>query len=315
MIGVDFGGTKTEVALADAHGTIVARERLETRAELGPDQALARTAEVVRRLEKTATEVHGEPVAGWAAGCPGVIQRDRILLTPNLPGWETLALADRLAEEFGVPEVHVANDVRAGALAEARFGALREVDTGIYVSLGTGIAGALVVHGRVLTGANQAAGEIGYLNPGLAPLDSVAAGRAPLEEIIGGRWLGERAAAQLGGEPTAEELFARSDAEARRIVREALEVLAMALANLAVFADPARIVLGGGMMAAAETILPTLTELVSGATPFPPEIVAARFLKDASLHGAVALALDGARAAAAPATPRLDTHRTPGGTR
>ena len=330
VIGVDIGGTKIEVALADAHGAVLTRERLETRAALGPDQALARTAEAVRRLGKVAVDVHGLPVAAWAAGCPGVIQRDRILLTPNLPGWETLALADRLAEEFGVAQVQVSNDVRAGALAEARFGALRAVDTGMYVSLGTGIAGALVVHGRVLSGANQASGEMGYMNPGMAPLDSVAAGCAPLEEVVGGRWLGGRAAL-LAGEPSSEQLFRRTDPEARELVNETLRVLAMALANLAVFVDPSRIVLGGGMMAAAETILPTLAELVSGATPFPPEIVAARFLKDASLHGAVALALDGAHAAAAGAqqtstststdapnlvhVPRPDLRRTPGGPR
>jgi len=75
-------------------------------------------------------------------------------------------------------------------------------------------------------------------------------------------------------------------------VRRTLEVLAQSLANLAVFVDPERIVLGGGMMAAADSILPTLTELITAATPFPPEVCAARFLQDASLHGAIALAVD-----------------------
>ena len=292
VIGVDVGGTKIEVALADVQGFVLARERLETRAELGPDQAIGRTAEAVRRLEKAACEEHGAEVGAWAAVCPGVIQGDHIQLTPNLPGWERLAISHRLAEEFGVPEVRVANDVRAGALAEVRFGALRGVDTGIYVSLGTGLGAALTVGGRVLNGAHQAAGEIAYMNPGTAPIDAVAAGHAPLEELVGGRALAQRASTVLGTEVTSEQLFRRTDEPARLLVRRTLEVLARALANLAVFVDPDRIGLGGGMMSAAATILPTLTELIASATPFPPELRAARFLSDASLHGAIALAVE-----------------------
>lgn len=292
VIGVDVGGTKIDVALADAHGTVLDRVRLPTRAELGPDQALARVAEAVRRLGKTAGERHGAPVGAWAAVCPGVIQDDHIQLTPNLPGWEELAVSARLADEFGVPEVRVANDVRAGALAELRFGALRGVGTGVYVSLGTGIAAALVVDGRVLSGAHQAAGEIGYTTPGDAPIDAVSAGRAPLEERVGGRALGQIAAARLGTELSAEELFRRTDPAARALVHETLELLARTLANLSVFVDPEAIAIGGGMMAAADVILPALTRMVRAATPFPPQLRPARFLEDASLHGAIALAAE-----------------------
>lgn len=292
VIGIDFGGTKTEVALADSRGAILARERLDTRTDLGPDHILGRTAGTVRRFEQLAREGHDLSVTEWAAVCPGIIRADGIQLTPNLPGWETLALSARLATEFGVPAVRVANDVRAAALAEVRFGALRGVDTGIYVSLGTGIAAALIVGGRVIPGAHQAAGEIAYMNPGNYPVGAVAVGRAPLEELVAGRALGERASARLGTPITSAELFHRTDAEARNLVRHTLETLATALANLAVFVDPARIVLGGGMMAAADHILPALTDLIATATPYPPEIHAAHFLEDASLHGAITLALD-----------------------
>ncbi|WP_063770875.1 ROK family protein [Streptacidiphilus neutrinimicus] len=292
VIGIDFGGTKTELAVADVHGRLLARERLDTLAEHGPDQTLARTADAARRLARAARERHGATVAAYAAVAPGIVQADRILLTPNLPGWEKLALSARLAEELDAPSVAVANDVRAGALAELRFGALRDADPGLYVSLGTGIAAALTVGGEVLAGAHQAAGEIGYVNPGGAPVDAVASGHAPLEEFVGGKGLGERAAELLGRSVSADELFRSTDPAARELAEHALTVLAVTLANLSAFTDPARIVLGGGMMAAAEVILPTLGRLIAGATPFPPEVRAARFLQDASLHGAVTLALD-----------------------
>ncbi|MFF7989037.1 ROK family protein [Kitasatospora xanthocidica] len=293
VIGVDFGGTKTELALADPHGTILIRKRLATLAEQGPDQALARTAEAVRQLAAESETRFDAPVAAHAAVAPGIIQSHRILLTPNLPGWEELSLSSRLAEEFGIPTVPVANDVRAGALAELRLGELRDADPGLYINLGTGLAAALTVGGHIVYGANQAAGEIAYANPGDAPLDSVAAGRAPLEELLGGRQLAERAKELLGDTATGGDLFRSSDPAARALAQQTLTVLAMALANMASLVDPARIVLGGGMMSAADLILPELERLLAGALPFPTELRIARFRRDASLHGAIVLALDG----------------------
>ncbi|WP_078911734.1 ROK family protein [Streptomyces sp. NRRL WC-3742] len=295
VIGVDFGGTKTELALADPHGTILIRMRLATLAELGPDQALARAAEAVRQLAAESETRFDAPVAAHAAVAPGIIQSDRILLTPNLPGWEDLALSSRLAEEFGVPTVPVANDVRAGALAELRLGELRDVDPGLYVNLGTGLAAALTVGGHIVWGANRAAGEIAYANPGDAPLDAVAAGRAPLEELLGGRQLADQAKELLGDTATGGDLFRSTTPAAQELARQTLTVLAMALANMASLVDPARIVLGGGLMSVADVILPRLERLLADALPFPTELRAARFRQDASLHGAIVLALDDLR--------------------
>ena len=309
-IGIDFGGTKIEVALARADGTLLERERLETRAELGPRQALERTAAAVRRLEIRAREAHEASVTGYAAVAPGIVQSDRILLTPNLPGWENLALATELQHLLGLEHAPaVGNDVRAGALAELRFGALRGVDPGLYISLGTGIAAAVTVGGRVLAGANQAAGEIAYMDPGLA-VPPHGPGIAPLEEFVGGKAIGERASALLGENVTAAELFTRAasgnDEPARKIVHETLDVLARSITNIAALIDPQLVVLGGGMMASADAILPALRDRLATSVPFPPHVAPAHFTRDASLHGAVALALghgltaDQAAAAARP---------------
>jgi len=295
-IGIDFGGTKIEVALACADGTLIERERLETRAELGPRQALERAAAAVRRLEVRARESQWGSVTGYAAVAPGIVQSDSILLTPNLPGWENLALARELQQLLDLDHAPaVGNDVRAGALAELRFGALRGVDPGLYISLGTGIAAAVTVGGRVLAGANQAAGEIAYMDPGLV-VPRHGSGIAPLEEFVGGKAIGERASALLGEDVTAAEIFARAasgtDEAARSIVRETLDVLVRSIANIAVLIDPELVVLGGGMMASSDAILPALREHLATHVPFPPRVVPAHFTRDASLHGAVALALD-----------------------
>jgi glucokinase len=293
VIGIDFGGTKIEVALARPDGTLLDRERLDTRAELGPWQALDRAVEAARRLELRARETHSATVIGYAAVAPGIVQSERILLTPNLPGWEDLALARELQSLLGLEHAPaVGNDVRAGAMAELRFGALRGTDPGLYISLGTGISAAVTIGGRVLAGANLAAGEIAYVDPGVGPRRGP--GSAPLEEIVGGRSIGERASALLGEQVTAAELFARiadGDEAARTIVDEALDVLARSIANISALIDPELIVVGGGMMASADLILPAISRRLVETLPFPPRVAAAHFARDASLHGAVALAL------------------------
>jgi glucokinase len=291
VMALDFGGTKIDVAWADRAGTILGRRRLATLAADGPDQALARAVEATKELSATAREA-GRPVLSVAAVAPGVVREEGIHLVPNLPGWEDLALARRLAELLEVEKVPVWNDVRAGALAELRHGNLHGVDPGIYLSLGTGVAAAVTVGDTVVEGAHQAAGEVAYLLVGPGPVRVAAERVAPLEEVVGGKALGLRASAHLGRSLDAEELFARTDPEAQQLVHQALGVLADAVANMAVLLDPARVVVGGGMMASADLVLSVLSMRVARTVPFPPEIVAARFTSDASLHGAIALALD-----------------------
>ena len=120
-----------------------------------------------------------------------------------------------------------------------------------------------------------------------------ANGRAPLEEAIGGRFIGERASLLLGEPLSTAELFAHPDIRARFLVDETLAELATHVANLAILIDPARIAVGGGLMSSGDVILHALTFRLEYAVPFPPEIVPARFLQDASLYGAIALALTG----------------------
>lgn len=291
VVAIDFGGTKIDVALAGPGGGILKRTRLATDGEKGPEQALERTVDAVRELVRHAESL-GRAVASYSAVSPGVVREDSILLVPNLPGWEKLALGRHLAQSLGVDDVPVWNDVRAGALAELRHGNLRGADPGVYISLGTGIAAAVTVGGSVIEGAHQAAGEIAYMGTEPGPSSAAASDAAPLEQIVGGKGLGDRATELLGVPTDAAELFSRSDPAARQVLHHALGVLASAVANIAVLLDPAKVVLGGGMMASAEVLLPVIASQLRRTVPFPPQVQAARFTEDASLHGAIALALD-----------------------
>jgi glucokinase len=304
VVAVDFGGTKLDVATATLDGRLRAGERLETDAANGAEQAVTRALACARELSEAAAVTTGGRLLTAAASSPGIVLEDEILLAPNVPGWTALPLAARLREGLELETVVTETDVKAAALAEARWGALRGADPGVFLSLGTGLAAGLVVGGRVLHGANGAAGEIGYALRGVHDDVGAADGRAPLEEHAGGRALGERASRLLGEPLTAADVLARADTDldARMLVDETLSELAVHVANLAVLLDPARIAVGGGMMGASELVLTALRRRVRLAVPFPPEVVEARFVHDAPLRGAIALAIDAATAEPARAT-------------
>jgi glucokinase len=301
VLGIDFGGTKIAVASADMAGRVLESEVLATNAGDGAAQAVDRA--LARARAVIAKTAHGNAGRCQAVGAvsPGIVYDDRVLLAPNVPGWEELALAGLVRDGLGVADVVVGTDVKAAALAEVRWGSLSGADPALFVSLGTGIAAAVVIGGAVLMGAHGAAGEIGYGLMGPGDDAGAADGRAPLEEFAGGRAIGLRGSELLGAELTAADVFAHADPRARSLVDQAIARIALHVANAAILLDPARVAVGGGLVSHGERVLAPLRERLAFAAPFPPELVAAEFVHDGSLRGALALALD--------ATQRIEAQR------
>lgn len=294
ILGIDFGGTKVAIGLADETGEILTQQRMDTDAAAGAEQAVDRALALAEKL----LAEHGcrtdEPVDLRAVGVvsPGIVLPEKILLAPNVPGWERLRLAETVRDRFGGVTTVVGTDAKAAALAESRWGALAGADPGIFLSLGTGLAAAIVLGGKVLSGANGASGEIGYNLRHPADRGGHAAGSASLEEAVGGRGLGERAGVLTGRPTTAAGLFtlAQTSWPAAELLGAALDELAMHVANLANAVDPQRIAVGGGLVASADVLFPVLRGLLDRVVPFPPELVTARFEQDGALRGAIALA-------------------------
>ncbi len=285
VLGIDFGGTKVALATATASGERLRGIRIETRAADG-------AKEVVRRTLDTAHElIEATPGRLVSAGVStfGVVREGRVRLAPNVGGWEDLPLPALLSDGLGVPALRVDNDVNAAATAELQWGDLQGVELGLYVNLGTGTGAALIVDGRVVPGVHGAAGEIGYLlrepdEPGYSH------GHAPLEEYTSGSGLAARGTTLLRQPVSAAGLTARrAEPAVAALLDDAAAAIAMAVANLTTFLDPERVVVGGGM---ATAFLPTLRTAISRAVPFPPEVRSARFVDDAALIGALALALE-----------------------
>jgi glucokinase len=291
VIAVDFGGTKIAAAAATLTGEIIDQARLATEPELGAQQAVRRAVSAARHLIDSAHKVTGATCVAGAAVCPGLPRSDRVDLAPNVQGWEDLAIGTLMSQGLGL-DVAVGNDVRAAALAELRWGTLRDADPALFINLGTGVASALIVGGQVVPGAHGAAGEIGYSLLGSDNERTYAAGAAPLEELAGGRFIGVHASHLSGRPMTAVQAFADPDPAIRKLVDCALNRLSTQVANLALQIDPQRIAFGGGMMASRDRILAAVTRRLRQVVPFPPAVMAARFIDDGGLRGAVALALD-----------------------
>ncbi len=293
LLGVDIGGTKVALATADLDGRILARAHLATEAQQGAGQVVDRTLAAARTL---IADTGGRCVAVGTAS-PGIVRSDGNLLSPNIPGWEDVKIAERFRTGLSVPDVATGNDVKTAALAEVRHGALRDADPAIFLSLGTGVAAAIIHNGQVVSGAHGAAGEIGYNLRGVQDTEGAADGRCPLEEAVGGRGIAARAGALLGTPVSAAELFARTDPAARALVAEVLDELAVHVANLAIAVDPARIAVGGGLTADPQRVFAALEARLRRAVPFPPLLVPAAFPQDGALVGALTLAADHHRAA------------------
>ena len=284
VLGIDFGGTKIALATATVSGEPLRDTRIETRASDGAPQVLRRAVDAANEL------VEATPGRLVAAGVStfGVVRDGRVRLAPNVPGWEDLPLPAILQDGLGVPALEIDNDVNAAATAELHWGGLAGTDVGLYVNFGTGTGAALIVGGEVVPGTHGAAGEIGYFLRAVGE-PGYAEGRAPLEEYTSGSGLAARGSELLGEPVAAADLFERRGEPAvAALLDDAAATVGTAVANLATFLDPERVVVGGGM---ATAFLPALRAAIAGAVPFPPPVQAARFIDDAALIGAVALAV------------------------
>ncbi len=294
VLGIDLGGTKIAAATARPDGAIIRAERLPTEAQRGAEQAIRRALDTARRLAAdTAVATGGELVAIGVATM-GVTREDGVLMAPNVPGWERLAIPGLVREAFPGVALSIENDVKAAARAEVRWGALQGCQTAIYLNLGTGIAAGLIVGGTVLEGANGAAGEIAYNSRTPHEEDGAERGRTPLEEYVGGRAIGERASRRFGRPLSARDIFiqAAHEGDARAFVEEVLSEIAYHVTNLAIALDPERIAVGGGLMASHDLIVPRLQGRLRRFVPFSPPVVAASMVHDAGLMGAIAAALE-----------------------
>jgi glucokinase len=290
VLGLDFGGTKTAVAVATADGTILGRAVVP--AARGARDNLAAAVECARVLLAEVAGGRGPDAIGVSTfGIPGT---DGVALAPAIDGWADLALAREVGRAFGGVPVTVATDVKVAARLEAERGALAGCDPAVYLNLGTGLAVAIVAGGTVVAGRHGASGEIGYNLRRVADVGVDLSGRTMLEEVVSGGALLAAATAVAPEVTGAEAVFAAAADHPglAHVLGDFLDELAFHLVNLTIAVDPHRIAVGGGMVRSWDVLAPRLRAALDAAVPYPPELVQAAFPYDAPLLGALALGAD-----------------------
>ena len=299
VLALDIGATKLAAGLGTAAGEMTRVATAPTNAAEGANSVLARALELAQGVHAHATEA-GEAIEALGVSTMGYTYDDRVELATNVPGWTELRIPEAVAQAFpGLPAA-IGNDVHVAAQAEMAWGSLQGVRDGIYLNLGSGISGGIICGGRFLTGANGAAGEVGYtLFRGRPEARMAADGIGPFEAWFGGAGAATRLADQGLPASVAETVeLARSDARAREFVDELWTGIAVMTANLCTALNSSVVSLGGGYVRGDSGVEERIRELTARAVPYPPRVVRASFGADASLRGAVALALSTAGALA-----------------
>jgi len=291
VVALDIGGTKISAGIGNADGELTRGVTEPTRSAEGATAVLERALALARRSYEAEVEAGGR-IAAVGVSTMGITRPRHVELSPNVPGWESLAIRDAVSAVFPGHPVVIGNDVKVAAQAEMTWGALRGVQNGVYLNLGTGIAAGIVSDGRLVDGAHGAAGEIGYTLFRGGPEPRMAAeGAAPLEEWYGGGGVARRLAETDLPSSVAELVERHDDPAAQEFLEELWTGVATAAANLCIATDPSVLVVGGGYVRGESELLDRLRALVGRAVPYPPAVVPARFGGDASLRGAVAAAL------------------------
>jgi glucokinase len=254
-------------------------------------------AGLVSWLGTTITEwVHRRPDArclGYGVVVPGIVDAvsGTVRAAPNVD-WVDVPLRDRLSTQTGLPGV-VAHDVRSGGLAEWRLGGGVGAENLLFLSVGTGIAGASVVDGRMLD-AGGYAGEIGHTRVAAAENARCACGQTGCLETLASAAGVARTYARMTG--STERIDAHlvadraraGDPHAGRAFALATVALAEALITYVTLLGPELIVIGGGLSGAADLFLPQLGDAMASAMSFQrmPRLVPAVLGADAGVIGA-----------------------------
>ena len=289
-LGLDLGGTKIAAAVVE-EGSILSYKKVST-PQGGYDA-------VVKALSTTAQALLDEhpEVTSIGIGSPGPLDLNEgvVLFAPNIPGMTDAPLVKSLQKELDL-KVVLENDANAAGYAEHLYGAARDFDDSVYITISTGIGGGLFVGDTVIHGESGVAGEVGHttLLPG-GPLCGCGHNGC-WEALASGRAIARDATFSYGEPLTTRDVFERAqqgESKAVAVIDKAAYFTGIGLANLLKIFNPDGFVIGGGMSQVGafylDKIQAAADEFARGFAPV--NIRVAELGTDAGVIGAAAVAL------------------------
>ncbi len=280
VLAVDLGGTKIIAAIISPQGQVVAKENYPTLAKEGPPSVINRIFSAIDHLLEgrniDLSQLHGISIA--AAGAVDLDQ-GVVTLSPNLPGWHDIPLRNIVSSKYKVNTCLI-NDASAGALGEYHFGVGRGVNNLIYLTVGTGIGGGIIINGRLYLGPSGSAGEIGHTTidvngprcscGNIGCLETLASGTAMAREAISRISRGERSILTEMVEGKIENITAElvgmaaqgGDSLALEVISQAATYLGVGMVNLVNIFNPEMVIVGGGVAQIDDLLLEPARQVV-----------------------------------------------------
>lgn len=308
IYGVDIGGTTVKMGLFDGNGDMLEKWEIVTRKDNNGSEILPDVAKSIKEKNEE-KGISAEDILGIGIGVPGPITEDgRVLKCANL-GWGVFSVADEVSKLTGVEKVKVGNDANVAALGEQWRGGGRGFDNIVMVTLGTGVGGGIIQSGKILTGTNGAAGEIGHIK--VNPLETRTCGcgcKGCLEQYASATGIMRRAKELLEETDkdsymrqfenvTGKEIFdayKEGDELGTQVVDEFAKYLGMGLANVASVIDSDAFVIGGGVSKNGPVVIDVVKEEYEKNVLFAlkgKEFRIAELGNDAGMYGAVRMVL------------------------
>jgi len=309
VIGADIGASNLRVALATMNGSLVGKWRASTKETSSPEVVIEQICSGVDALLAQCS-ARRECLRAIAVGAPGVTDASSgvVIATSYLRGWKKVPLRRFLESALGIPAT-LENDVKLAAIGEHWRGAALGLSDFVFLAVGTGIAAGIFVHGQLLRGVDDAAGEVGYLIvPGTSEAPVKPGAPGPLEGEIGGEGIRQQWQRLRDNKRSpskdlhATEIFnlaRRGNRNARNVLQRSARTLAYAVFNLSVVLNPSLFVLGGGVGRSRILLAETRSILKQYSEPTKPKLVLSALGEDAQLVGSIRLALDRAGVATA----------------
>ena len=309
-IGIDLGGTKILTAVANDNGEIIARVKLATETELGQERIKKNIFKSIYKvLEKTDIKI--EKIKSIGIGSPGPLNVEKGIIyeSANLP-IKNMEIVDLIEKETGI-NTYLQNDANTAALGEKVFGAGKEADDLLYITISTGVGGGIIINGKIYYGHTGNAGEIGHMTVDPTGPQCGCGNYGCLESFSSGTAIKNMAKKAIeNDESTLIKKLARDKKLSAKLVAKAAEkgdqkaldifakagyYLGIGIANLVNIFNPEMIILGGGVLKAKEYFLDRAKEeFKKRALKAPADIVK---IKEAVLEdeigvkGAIAVAM------------------------
>jgi glucokinase len=313
FVGVDLGGTKILAGLFDAQLRCIGRARLSTKASRGPTEVIKRIARCVEEVVDEC-DLEMKQVRAVGIGAPGPVnpENGKVIFAPNLDGWRDIPLQKELGKLLDLP-VSVENDCNVCTLGVYHGELKSKPRSMVGIFLGTGIGGGLILDGKLYTGFNRTAGEVGHMVLEVGGPKCGCGNRGCLEALAGRAAIFRRiqAAVKEGQKtlltdmlgPDLEDLrsgdlrkaLRRGDKFVERVIEETAEYAGIAVANLMNLLNPEVVVLGGGLIQQLADemmaiVVETAMDYAMSGTTKGISILASELGDDAGITGGAVLA-------------------------